>query len=88
MAVRPLRALPARRSRRSNLPKYNNSFKRTDYREETIVDENGAILGTVRLKPSSVLWKPTGAHKFYSVALNDFTAWITAVSTEAKRVKS
>lgn len=70
------------------MPRYLNSFKSPDHREETIVViETGAVVGTIRVKPSSLLWKPTGQHKFYAVSLDKFTSWITDADTGAKRVK-
>jgi len=69
------------------VPKYLNKFKTPDHVEETIVNEIGATVGTIRVKPSSLLWKPTGQHKFYAVSLDRFTSWITDAETGAKRVK-
>lgn len=74
------------------MPKYNNSFRNPKHVEQTIVTEDGdtdneSVIGTVRLKPSTVLWKPSGAHRFFSVPLQKFTEWIQAPSTKATRVK-
>jgi hypothetical protein len=46
--------------------------------------ENSGIMGTIRLKPSSVLWKPKGAQQFYVATLDEFSAWI---QEKNKRVK-
>lgn len=59
------------------MPDYVNAFKSPSYAEETITANDGSIIGTIRIKPSGVLWKPANAHKFYSVPLNDFIEWIT-----------
>jgi hypothetical protein len=40
-------------------------------------DDDG-IIGVLRVKPSSVLWKPKGSQKFLSVPLDDFRTWIKA----------
>jgi hypothetical protein len=70
------------------MPKYNNSFKSPTYLEETILDDSGATVGTVRLKPSSVLWKPANAQKFFSIPLDEFVTWISTPSTGATKTKS
>jgi hypothetical protein len=70
------------------MPAYKNRFRWPEFIEETIVDEQGAVVGTLRLKPSSVQWKPSGAHKFYTVALSAFADWITSPDTKAKRTLS
>ena len=63
------------------MPRYNNSFSNPEYREEAILDESGGLIGSLRIKPSSLLWKPSGARKYYAVPLERFTDWI--VSSEA-----
>lgn len=70
------------------MPDYVNSFKTPVYVEETIVDADGKVIGTIRVKPSGVLWKPSGSSKYYSAPLDDFVAWITAPATKAKRTTS
>jgi hypothetical protein len=56
------------RSRKGEaMPKYNNAFRSPEHREETIVDGKGSVIGTIRVKPSGVLWKSTNARKFHSV---------------------
>ena len=70
------------------MPDYKNSFSAPSYREETIVDENGRTVGTLRIKPSSILWKPSGAQSFHAVPLDTFTDWITsAAAIGSKRAK-
>jgi len=70
------------------MPKYNNSFKTPSFHEETILDEAGAVVGTLRIKPSSILWKPKGAQQYRSVTLDNFAEWITSSDTKAKKTKS
>jgi hypothetical protein len=70
------------------VPDYVNSFKTPVYIEETIVDGDGKTIGTIRVKPSGVLWKPSGSSKYYSAPLDGFTAWITDKATGAKRTSS
>ena len=63
-----------------------NSFKSGKYHEETIVDENGRVVGTIRIKPNAILWKPKGGRKkFYAVPLMKFAGWITDKETGALR---
>jgi hypothetical protein len=70
------------------MPKYKNAFKSPDFLEETIVNDKGDVVGTIRIKPSSVLWRPSGKHKFLAVPLDRFKAWITDPTTQAQEVKS
>ncbi len=59
------------------MPAYKNRFASPEFIEEVVVDDNDKKVGTIRVKPSSILWKPSGQQKFYSVTLKDFTDWIT-----------
>ena len=70
------------------MPLYKNKFRSPDHIEETIVDENNNVIGTLRIKPSGILWKPKGKQKFYAVTLDQFREWITDVNTKAKRTGS
>lgn len=70
------------------MPSYVHKFTSPSYREETIVDHDEIVIGTIRLKPSSVLWKPKGARKYHRVSLEKFVAWITDPDTKASKTKS
>ncbi len=70
------------------MPGYKNKFGSPSYIEETIYDTAGVTIGTIRVKPSSVLWKPTGQQRYYAVTLDKFAAWITAPGTAARRTGS
>lgn len=67
------------------MPKYTYSFASPKYREETIVDANGKVVGTVRLKPVSIAWRPANARRFYMVSIRTFTEWME--SCGAKRAR-
>jgi hypothetical protein len=67
------------------MPRYTNKFKRAEYHDEEIIDGDGRLDGTIRIKPSSVMWKPSGSRMFYSVRLAKFKEWIVSKSTEATR---
>ena len=70
------------------MPTRKNSFRGSDYIEQTILDEDGGIVGTIRVNPVAVKWKPCGAHKFLTISLTKFTNWITDENTGAHRTKS
>ena len=38
----------------------------------------GGKIGELRIKPSSILWKPKGKHQFFSAPLDKFRKWIEA----------
>ena len=68
-----------------------NSFRAGQFTEELIVDENNKVVGTVRIKPNAILWKPKGtggAKPFYAVPLQRFADWITDPDTKARRNKN
>jgi len=67
------------------MPKYKNSFTTPTHIEETILDENDKVIGTIRIKPVSVLWKPKGQQKYFAVDLETFTKWITDLKTNASK---
>ena len=53
-----------------------NQFASPNFIEETIETEEGTKIGVIRIKPSTVLWKSSGEHKFYSISLARFIRWI------------
>jgi hypothetical protein len=69
------------------MPKYKNSLRAPEFEEVAFVgeEEDGrkAVIGHLRIKPSSIMWKPTGAHKYHRVSLQKFTDWITHPDTKA-----
>ncbi len=69
------------------MPAYKNEFARPDHYEHEILSD-GKKVGTLRVKPGGILWKPSGQHRFYSVNLERFADWITASATGATRTGS
>ncbi len=53
-----------------------NKFRGPDYEEHSIEDENGKLIGKIRIKPSGLLWKKVDGKKYHRVTLDDFIAWI------------
>jgi len=47
------------------------------------VDTNKKI-GELRLKPSSILWKPKGAREYHAASLDDFITWMKTKGTVSK----
>ena len=70
------------------MPAYKNQFGRPKYYDHEILNEKGNKIGTLRVKPTGVLWKPRSQQKFYGVPLDKFKGWITDSATEASRTKS
>jgi hypothetical protein len=60
------------------MPDYKKRFREGEYYEHVIVEDTQAAakVGTIRIKPVSVLWKPKSAQKYYSVSIEAFDAWI------------
>ncbi len=70
------------------MPGYKNYFAFPDHQDFVIKDENGRIVGTLRVKPSGLSWKPKSSQQFYTVSLDQFNDWVTDPQTNAKRTKS
>jgi hypothetical protein len=49
-----------------------NSIRRSESEDFEIVDGAHKVVGNVRIKPSGILWKPKGKHKWYGVAIDKF----------------
>jgi len=62
-----------------------NAFKAEQYRDHEILDESGAKVGDVRVKPSGILWSPKGKHTWYRVSLDDFAAFMERRGTQQKK---
>lgn len=60
------------------MPTYKNQFGRPSFYDHDILDDSGKKVGTVRVKPSTIAWKPSNKQKFHSVALAEFEKWIQA----------
>jgi hypothetical protein len=68
------------------MPDYRKRFLEGEYYEHTIVvDTSGAMVGTIRIKPVSVLWKPKAARKWYAVSIEEFDAWIRANGRQVEK---
>ena len=70
------------------MPTINNSFKSRVFTEEIILDPSGKRVGTIRISPASVKWKPKNAQKFYSIPLSRFIGWMVDPSTKARQTTS
>jgi hypothetical protein len=57
------------------MPEYKYKFKEPAYYEMTMSGGDGEVVGTLRIKPSRILWWPANAKKWYSVSLDDFAVW-------------
>ena len=69
------------------MPICNNKSITPTYLQQTMQDAStGETIGTIRIKSSSVLWKPKDQHEYYSVTLDAFAGWITSPSTGARRI--
>jgi len=72
------------------MPSYVNKLEQPQHLEAKVLGPKPKrpLVGIIRVKPSSVLWKPAGQRQYYAVALETFAAWITSSQTRADRVKS
>ena len=59
------------------MPGSTNAFDAPESYDHTIYKkEPWGKLGELRIKPSSILWKPKGAQKYFSATLEEFAEWI------------
>jgi len=70
------------------MPAYSKKFWQPEYHDHMIVEHDYSLVGTIRVKPATVLWKPKGAQKFYSVSLDQFMQWITGPQSGARRTRN
>ena len=70
------------------MPAYNKQFGSPQNYDHEIQDLKGKKIGTVRVKPTGIAWKPRNARKFYSVSLDKFTEWIMGDESGARQTKS
>jgi hypothetical protein len=49
-----------------------NSFRIPKYVDHVIQDDDGLVVGTLRIKPSGIAWAPADAKKWRSVPLVKF----------------
>jgi hypothetical protein len=68
------------------MPEYRNHIKSPAFIEATICDDNNSPIGTIRIKPSSILWKSKGKKKYKMVPLSSFIKWINSPLTKTKDV--
>jgi hypothetical protein len=59
------------------MPASKNKFLEPVSYDHIIGDAaDGGKIGELRIKPSSILWKPKNKQQFFSVPLDDFSKWI------------
>ena len=68
------------------MPDYKYSFEYPEY-EEFQIRSRLRRIGKLRIKPSTILWKPANGKRFYSVSIDDFTQWIMRPRTGATKTK-
>jgi hypothetical protein len=63
-----------------------NRFRQPEHIELMIESNTGEFVGTIRIRPSTILWKPAKAQRFYKASLSRFSDWISE-RPGAKKVK-
>ncbi|QJR36526.1 MULTISPECIES: hypothetical protein [Gemmatimonas] len=53
-----------------------NNFKPRKFEDHEIVDEDGKVVGHIRVKPSGVLWAPSNSRDWYGLSLEAFAAYM------------
>lgn len=68
------------------MPDYASHFAPSTNIELDFSDRSGAALGRLKIKPSTILWKPAGAKLYRSISLDQFSKWILDPATGANKV--
>lgn len=58
----------------------NRKFFRSVAFIEEVIEDSSGVVGTIRIKPSTVMWKPKGAKgdkPYFSATIEEFEQWIT-----------
>lgn len=58
------------------MPRKTNHFDVRNHYDMRIRNSEGELIGDMRIKPGTVLWRKVGSHKYYSVSLDTFAQWI------------
>lgn len=53
-----------------------NHFREPNHTDILFNSAQGRLIGTLRIKPNAVAWKPANAQRFQAVNLSQFTTWI------------
>ncbi len=59
----------------------NRKFFRSGAFVEEVIEDGSGVIGTIRIKPSTVMWKPKGAKgegdkPYFSATIDEFEQWI------------
>jgi len=53
-----------------------NNFRPRKYEDHEIVDQNGKVVGHVRVKPSGILWAPANSRVWFGLSLKEFSDYM------------
>ena len=59
--------------------KRNQKFFRSGAFVEEVIEDDFGVVGTIRIKPSTVMWKPKGAKgdkPYFAATIEEFEQWI------------
>jgi hypothetical protein len=62
-----------------------NSFAPKKFEDFAIVDEKETKVGSIRVKPSGILWAPKGSHRWYRVSLAVFAKFMVTKGRRQKK---
>lgn len=62
-----------------------NHFREPNHTDIQFNNAQGRLIGTLRVKPNAVAWKPAGAQHFQAVNLNEFATWILSAESGSRR---
>jgi hypothetical protein len=60
------------------------TIRRPEFEDFEIL-ESSAIVGTVRIKPSGILWSPKGKHSWFRVTVEQFATFAEEKGTKQKK---
>ncbi len=69
------------------MAKRNRKFFRSSAFVEEVIEDGSGVVGTIRIKPSTVMWKPKGAKgpkPYFTATIEEFEQWITGRTPRRK----
>ncbi len=53
--------------------------------QDFVICEGDEVFGTLRVRPSAILWKPKGSHLWYQLTINQFGNHAVEVGNKKKK---
>lgn len=62
-----------------------NEFRPKKYEDFEIINDAQRVIGHIRVKPSGVLWAPSGSKVWYGISLDEFSSYMEKKGKKQKK---